>query len=101
LRPKCLFYILYLVFLYLSLAYLIDPIETIGHYLIASTPPILANSHKRLNGKKRIGPHDIDILSIIVGSLLGKATLEVVDPPDKVGTRISFLQESRHLTYIY
>jgi len=48
---------------------------------------------------KRIGPHNIDILSIIFGSLLGDAYAEY--RKQGKGTRISFMQEASHLTYLY
>jgi ubiquinol-cytochrome c reductase cytochrome b subunit len=70
------------------------------HYIIMpifiKTRPI--NSKYKLRGEKRIGPHDLTIYSIIFGSLLGDAHGE----KRKVngGTRISFYQESSHLSYI-
>lgn len=45
---------------------------------------------------KRIGPHNIDIISIIFGSLLGDANAEKRGH----GTRINFYQESTHKGYI-
>lgn len=53
---------------------------------------------KKLRGLNRIGPHNIDILSIIFGSLLGDAHAE--KRSDNGGTRISFYQESTHLSYL-
>ena len=47
----------------------------------------------------RIGPHNIDILSIIYGSLLGDAHAE--KRLSGIGTRISFFQEDTHLNYIF
>jgi len=52
----------------------------------------------RLKGVYRIGPHNIDVLSIIFGSLLGDAYAE--KRPKGVGTRITFYQESSHIKYI-
>jgi len=52
----------------------------------------------RLKGVYRIGPHNIDVLSIIFGSLLGDAHAE--KRPKGVGTRITFYQESSHIKYI-
>lgn len=53
----------------------------------------------RIRALKRIGPHNIDILSIIYGSLLGDAYAEY--RKQGKGTRISFMQESSHITYLY
>lgn len=51
---------------------------------------------KKIKGDKRIGPHSIDILSIIFGSLLGGGDLE----RKKDGTRITFFQEAMHVKYL-
>jgi LAGLIDADG DNA endonuclease family len=53
---------------------------------------------KRLRGIYRIGPHNRDIISIIFGSLLGDGHAE--KRSDNGGTRISFYQESTHLSYL-
>lgn len=50
---------------------------------------------KKTKGFNRIGPHNIDILSIIFGSLLGKGEAERM----KDGTRINFNYKSMHLNY--
>lgn len=52
-------------------------------------------------GSKRIGPHNLDILSIIFGSLLGDAEAEArAERREKgAGTRITFQQEAIHLHY--
>jgi ubiquinol-cytochrome c reductase cytochrome b subunit len=47
---------------------------------------------------KRIGPHNLDILSIIFGSLLGNGYAERRITGN--GTRISFYQEGSHLSYL-
>jgi len=52
----------------------------------------------KYNGWKRIGPHNIDILSIIFGSLLGDGHGE--KRPGGVGTRITFYQEETHVKYL-
>jgi ubiquinol-cytochrome c reductase cytochrome b subunit len=52
----------------------------------------------RLKGIYRIGPHNKDVISIIFGSLLGKAQSE--KRLLGVGTRISFSQEAVHVEYI-
>ena len=60
-------------------------------------PNTLHISHK-IKGIYRIGPHNLDVLSIIYGSLLGDAHAEkrVLG----VGTRITFYQEHTHIKYI-
>jgi len=52
----------------------------------------------RLKGIYRIGPHNIDVISIIFGSLLGDAHAE----KRLIGsfTRISFFQEDIHVEYL-
>lgn len=62
----------------------------IAKYFSSSSPKIRSN--------KRIGPHNFYILSIIFGSLLGDAHAE--RRRIGYGTRISFYQESSHLTYL-
>jgi ubiquinol-cytochrome c reductase cytochrome b subunit len=52
----------------------------------------------RLKGIYRIGPHNIDIISIIFGSLLGDAHGE--KRLLGVGTRFSFYQEAVHVKYM-
>lgn len=54
---------------------------------------------EKIRGKYRIGAHNIDILSIIFGSLLGDAHAE--KRALGLGTRISFFQEHTHLSYIH
>jgi ubiquinol-cytochrome c reductase cytochrome b subunit len=53
---------------------------------------------KRLRGVYRIGPHNQDIISVIFGTLLGDGHAE--KRSENGGTRISFYQESTHLSYI-
>jgi ubiquinol-cytochrome c reductase cytochrome b subunit len=53
----------------------------------------------RIRALKRIGPHNLKILSIIFGSLLGDSHAEY--RKQGKGTRISFMQEASHLTYLY
>ena len=69
-------------------------------YLGELAPPKVS----RLKGIYRIGPHNIDIISIIFGSLLGDGHAEkrligaaASQPP---GTRITFYQESTHVEYL-
>jgi hypothetical protein len=53
-------------------------------------------SHPRLPSLKRIGPHNRDILSILIGSLLGDGTME----KDGNGSRFAFYQEKTHGEYL-
>ena len=46
---------------------------------------------------KRIGPHDCDVISVIVGSLLGAA---YANRRSGEGVRISFRQSSKHKEYL-
>jgi len=66
--------------------------------LLLITPFCLGNIPKvsRLKGIYRIGPHNIDILSIIFGSLLGDAHAE----KRRSGTRFIFYQEGSHKEYL-
>lgn len=50
---------------------------------------------QKLKGFNRIGPHNLDIISIIFGSLLGKGEAE----KRKDGTRIIFNHKAMHLNY--
>lgn len=58
--------------------------------------PILNN--KNLSSTQRIGPHNIDIISIIIGSVLGDSHLE--KRQNGVGTRIIFEQSNRNVEYL-
>jgi hypothetical protein len=60
----------------------------------------------KINGNLRIGPHNIDIQSIIVGSLLGDAYGERRSYMTKLGlklgnTRFIFKQGSPNVEYLY
>lgn len=60
--------------------------------------PLLYTSKNKIKGLRRIGPHDKNIYSIIFGSLLGDAHAEKRN--GGLGTRISFYQESTHVSYL-
>jgi LAGLIDADG DNA endonuclease family len=45
---------------------------------------------------KRIGPHNIDILCVLIGSLLGDGSME----KDGNGCRFSFYQKGEHIEYL-
>ena len=83
-------------------------IQNLGDYLIYNIMPLIIKdsgnfkcinlTNKKLRGIYRIGPHNKEIYSIIFGSLLGDAFAE--QRVENGGTRISFYQESVHLSYI-
>lgn len=56
------------------------------------------NTQVRVPAKKRIGPHNKQILSILFGSLLGDCQAEYRDKG--CGTRFCFYQESSHTAYL-
>ena len=56
-------------------------------------------NNKKLRGIYRIGPHNQEIYSLIIGSLLGDAYAEKRSK-ENGGTRISFYQESLHISYL-
>ena len=56
------------------------------------------NKITRIKADRRIGPHNIIVLNIIYGSLLGDAHAERRN--GGLGTRISFYQESTHVSYL-
>jgi len=53
---------------------------------------------KKLTSKERIGPHNIDIISIIIGSTLGDTHLE--KRKNGIGTRIIFEQSNNNVEYL-
>ena len=63
---------------------------------------VIETKKTKILAHKRIGPHNIDILSIIWGGLLGDAHGERRPNGQAMGkgaTRITFQQEATHLTY--
>ena len=72
----------------------------VSFFLVLITPIYLGVKPKvsRLKGIYRIGPHNIHIISIIFGSLLGDAHSE--KRLIGLGTRISFFQEGVHVEYL-
>lgn len=58
----------------------------------------LGKSNNKIKGILRIGPHPIEILSIIFGSMLGDAHGE--RRKGGAGTRFCFQQESIHVSYL-
>ncbi len=52
----------------------------------------------KLISKERIGPHDIDIISMIIGSTLGKSELERRE--NGIGTRVIFEPSNNNVEYL-
>lgn len=57
---------------------------------------LLPFSSPRVSSQLRTGPHNLNLLSIIMGSLLGDGTLE----RDGHGSRLGFYQEKTHGEYL-
>ena len=53
---------------------------------------------RKLTSKERIGPHNIDIISLIIGSILGDSHLE--KRKNGIGTRVIFEQSNRNVEYL-
>jgi len=68
--------------------------------LILTTPFELFNKFSKFENFNKIGPHNIDILSIIFGSLLGNAQAEKVKELNQEETKIQFIQKNIHTEYI-
>jgi ubiquinol-cytochrome c reductase cytochrome b subunit len=60
--------------------------------------PLIKNKISKLRAGKRIGPHNKIILEIIFGSLLGDGHAEYRKTGN--GTRITFYQEGKHVSYL-
>lgn len=60
--------------------------------------PFLTKGQIKLNSSHRIGPHNKDILSIIIGSVLGDSHLEKRN--NGLGTRIIFEQSNKNVEYL-
>jgi ubiquinol-cytochrome c reductase cytochrome b subunit len=58
----------------------------------------LASKIKKLSSKERIGPHNIDIISMIIGSTLGETHLE--KRKNGIGTRVIFEPSNRNVEYL-
>jgi len=61
-----------------------------------STLSTLPFSSPRVLSTKRIGPHSYEVLSILIGSLLGDGHME----RDGEGSRFCFYQKGEHIEYI-
>jgi len=58
----------------------------------------LLTGNLKLSSKKRIGPHNLDIISMIIGSTLGDSHLE--KRKKGIGTRIIFEQSNKNVEYL-
>lgn len=76
-------------------AYGFFPLAQIGYSTVLISTYSTTKS-KRIPASKRIGPHNIDVLSILIGSLLGDGSLERKGD----GTRFCFYQEKSHAEYL-
>jgi len=56
------------------------------------------NNRSKLRSDLRIGPHNIDVLSVLMGSILGDTHLE--KRKKGIGSRIIFEQCNRNVEYI-
>lgn len=66
----------------------------------SSGPEVLGRQRNKIKipAKKRIGPHNKELLSILFGSLLGECQAEYRSKGN--GTRFCFYQESSHVNYL-
>lgn len=65
-------------------------------FIFMSLPLSLPFSSPNVLSLKRIGPHNFNVLSLLIGSLLGDASME----KDGNGSRFSFYQEKVHGEYL-
>ena len=52
----------------------------------------------KINSNKRIGPHNVDIIQVIIGSLLGDGHLEKRNKG--IGTRLIIEQTNKNVEYL-
>jgi hypothetical protein len=57
---------------------------------------VLPFSTPKISSLKRIGPHNYEILCILIGSLLGDGSME----KDGNGSRFCFYQKGEHIEYV-
>ena len=65
--------------------------------LLEEMPKTLPFNTFKIPSLKRIGPHNKDIMDIVIGSLLGDGTME----RDGNGSRFAFYQEDKNKEYIF
>jgi hypothetical protein len=82
--------------------YLSYPPFSKGGYKCRSQAPIyirtFSSNNNKLTSDQRIGPHNLDIISIIIGSTLGDTHLE--KRKRGIGTRIIFEQSNKNVEYL-
>jgi len=71
---------------------------TLAYYSNNNLNDIKDKKRRKLSSYERIGPHNIDIISIIIGSTLGDTHLE--KRKKGIGTRIIFEQCSKNVEYL-
>lgn len=71
-------------------------IETSSSFLF--TIPIYTTFNNKIKRFNKIGPHNVDILSIIFGNLLGQGVIK--SKKEVNGTSITFFQEAMHVKYL-
>jgi hypothetical protein len=54
--------------------------------------------HTRVKAASRIGPHNLDVISVIVGSLLGDC---YANKRSVEGTRLCYRQSTVHKDYLF
>lgn len=74
------------------------PIYPLGLGPTTSLPQSQRDTGVKLISSQRIGPHNIDIISIIIGSVLGETHLE--KRQGGLGTRIIFEQSNKNVEYL-
>jgi ubiquinol-cytochrome c reductase cytochrome b subunit len=63
-----------------------------------SSSALLPFNSPKINFRKRIGPHNIDVLSLLIGSLLGDGHMEKDE--DGLGSRFTFFQSKCNGEYL-
>jgi hypothetical protein len=59
---------------------------------------LFSSINNKLTSYQRIGPHNLDIISIIIGSVLGESQLDKRNRG--IGTRIIFEQSNKNVEYL-
>ena len=72
--------------------------EIVNFQLMFVVLPLSVDSKLKLSSLNRIGPHNIDIISLIIGSVLGDSHLEKRNKG--LGTRIKFEQSNKNVEYL-
>ena len=79
---------------------LCSPVDSlsIAYAIRKSTPGLNRSFHTKVKARNRIGPHNEDVISVLVGSLLGDcyANSRTIE-----GTRFCFRQSQVHKDYLF